>query len=45
MCSSGIRKAKSHLEPNLARTANNKKGFTGMFATNIRLKKMYLCSK
>lgn len=45
LCSSGIRKAKAHLELNLARDAKNKKGFTAMFATKVRLKKIYRCNK
>lgn len=45
MCRSGIRKAKDHLELNLTRAAKNKKGFTGMSATKVRLKKMNLCNK
>lgn len=45
ICRSGIKKAKAHLELNLTRAAKNKKGFTGMFAKKLRLKKMYLCNK
>lgn len=45
ICSSGIRKAKAYLELNLANPAKNKRGFTSMFATKVRLKKTYCCNK